>query len=160
MNDEARKERMRDGIGCALCDYQGFTIGENGKSYFCACSRRKAMIKLCEEAQIPRSYWNKTLDDWNIHQDANGYDLGSQKKLSEKIRVLFAFYSKHFTNIANGHPPTVKRSGVKERLHSLVLEGGNGSGKTFLIAVVMQAAMHKGNTAYFIEWSDLIDICN
>lgn len=156
--DQAR--RMREDIGCSDCNYLGYVLTSNGSGALCKCMKKKTYHKLFDEAAIPRIWWEKTLDDWDTRQDSKGYDLGSQQNVSKKIKRLFAFYAKNLKNIAAGFPPSITHSsGIKDKLHSLVLEGGNGSGKTFLIAVMLQDALKMGLTAHFIEWSDLIDAC-
>ena len=125
----------------------------------CSCIKNASLHKLYDEAKIPRKWWDNTLYDWNTRQDSKGYDLGAQQKLSEKVQKLFDYYSKNVSNIVNGYPPTITHGGMRDKLHSLVLEGGNGSGKTFLISVTLQDAIRRGHSAYFIEWSDLIDSC-
>lgn len=159
LREAGRIQRMREDIGCAECDYLGYITTSNGKGARCKCMKRKELHRLYEEAMIPRAWWDKTLEDWDTRQDSHGYDLGAQRKLSENVKRLFDYYAKHLRNIVAGYPPSVTHAGVRDKLHSLVLEGGNGSGKTFLISVTLQSALRNGQTAYFIEWSDLIDIC-
>ena len=159
LREAGRIQRMREDIGCELCDYLGYVTTSDGKGALCKCMKRKAHHRLYEEAKIPRAWWDKTLEDWDTRQDSRGYDLGAQRMLSERVKKLFSYYAKNVRHIVAGHPPSVTHAGTRDKLHSLVLEGSNGSGKTFLIAVTLQDALRQGHTAYFIEWSDLIDIC-
>jgi DNA replication protein DnaC len=159
LREAGRIQRMREDIGCELCDYLGYVTTSDGKGALCKCMKRKAHHRLYEEAMIPRALWDKTLDDWDTRQDARGYDLGAQQKLSERVKKLFDYYARNLRHIVSGHPPSVTHAGGRDKLHSLLLEGGNGSGKTFLIAVTLQDALRQGYTTHFVEWSDLIDIC-
>lgn len=159
LREAGKMERMRENIGCAKCDYLGYAYNSEGKGVLCSCIKQASHHRLYEEARVPRKWWDATLHDWNTRQDSKGYDLGAQQKLSEKVKRLFDYYAKHIPHIVSGHPPTITHGGMRDKLHSLVLEGGNGSGKTFLISVTLQDSLRRGHSAYFIEWSDLIDSC-
>ncbi len=159
LREKAKTERMIEGKGCSLCDYSGYTINEDGLSSMCSCQKTKFFIELFRLADVPAYLFNKTVDDWNFRTGKNGKDLGSQQDISQKTYALISFYDKHLINICTNQAPKIKHSGgIKQQLHSILFEGGTGSGKTFIAAVLVQSAIKKGLTAKYYKLSDIIDI--
>lgn len=159
LREDGRKYRQREDMGCSDCDYSGFTINSEGKSVLCRCTKRKMHEKLCIEACIPRMFWGASMSDWNIQQNGKGEDLGSQRQTSSLVRATVSYYCKHIVDACSGHPWPVRHAGgMVSKLHSLKLEGGDGSGKTFLVSVVLQEALKQGLSAYYIDWANLVYI--
>jgi len=99
---------------------------------------------------------NKTILDWETKTDSFGNDLGSQQNVSEKVYAIVQYYDSHLVNICNNLRPKIRHSGnIHQELHSVLFEGGLGSGKTFLASVLVQSAIRKGLTAKYYEWTDL-----
>lgn len=158
MNDEAMIKRKREGIGCALCNFLGYTLNEDKKQILCSCSKEKFFMEIYKKSNVPRLYIGKTIEDWNTRSDALGNDLGIQQTISEKVYALMKFYIKHFPNICAGHSPNIKHSAnVRNKLHSILFEGGIGSGKTFIASVMVQIAIQNGLSAKYYDWSDIIE---
>jgi DNA replication protein DnaC len=158
LREKAKTERMIDGKGCSLCDYSGYTINEDGLSSMCSCQKTKFFHQLFRMAEVPQYLFDKTVDDWNFRTGRNGKDLGSQQDISQKTYALISFYDKHLINICTNQAPKIKHSGgIKQRLHSILFEGGSGSGKSFIAAVLVQSAIKKGLTAKYYKLSNIID---
>lgn len=158
LREQGRLKRMRDDIGCEECEYMGHVVNSDGKAVVCQCTKRKMYRQIYERAAIPPKHWDKTFeDDWNTLQDGEGNDLGAQRRTSEYVKRLLVFYSRNLLRICGGHPPRIRHSGnIKEPLHSVLFEGGNKSGKSFIASVMLQSAIRQGLSAHYVEWSDLI----
>lgn len=154
---KARTERMVDGKGCALCDYSGYTTNEDGLSSMCSCQKKKFFRELFSLANVPAPFIDKTVLDWDFRNGKNGVDLGNQQDISQKIFALISFYDKHLINICKNQSPKIRHSGsVKQPLHSVMFEGNNGSGKSFIAAVLVQSAIKKGLTAKYYIFSNIL----
>ena len=155
----ARMHKMNKGIGCALCDYSGYTTNYKGKAVMCSCEKEKFLKELYAKANVPRVYVGKTLDDWNTRTDAHGRELGIEQINSERVYSMLKHFEKHLVDIVNNDPPTVRHSGnMRSQLHSLIFDGKNGSGKTFIGAVLVQSAIKKGLSAKYYDWTEIISI--
>jgi chromosomal replication initiation ATPase DnaA len=68
------------------------------------------------------------------------------------------FYNRHFLNICAGHSPKIKHSStMRNSLHSILFEGGIGSGKTFLASIMVQHAIRKNINAKYYDWNELLE---
>ena len=85
LKESARRYKMNKGIGCALCDYSGYTTNYKGKAVMCTCEKEKFLKELYAKANVPRVYVGKTLDDWNTRTDAHGRELGIEQINSERV---------------------------------------------------------------------------
>jgi DNA replication protein DnaC len=47
---------------------------------------------------------------------------------------------------------------MRTPLHSIIFDGKNGSGKTFIGAVLVQSAIKKGLSAKYFDWTEIISI--
>ena len=158
LNKKAMLKRKREGIGCVLCDYTGFTISKDQKQVMCSCTKDKFYYEVFKKANVPNLYIGKNIEDWNTRTDAFGNDLGVQQNISEKTYALVKFYIKHLNGICTNNCPTIKHSGnMKAELHSLLFEGGIGSGKTFLASIMVQHAIRKNLSAKYYDWNELIE---
>jgi DNA replication protein DnaC len=158
LNKKALALRQQSGKGCIECDYNGYTLNSNGKTIVCSCIKYKMLKEIYEVAGIPRRYWTKTLDDWNIKQDANGNFLGRQQEISFYIKALTGFYSENVGKIAKGYDLYLTHTNnVKSKLHSLMFTGKNGSGKTFISAMIAKEAIDHGLRVKFYDWSELVN---
>jgi DNA replication protein DnaC len=157
LRNSAKEYRKRQGNGCFLCDYFGYTHDSQGKTVMCSCLREKFLHELYVRANVPRSYYNSTVDDWNTRTDANGHDLGPQQSISEKVYQLLKFYDKNIHKIVAGHQLKITHTGnITTNLHSLLFEGSIGSGKTFIASVLVQSAIKKNLSAKYYDWADLV----
>ena len=144
LKEGARRYKMNKGIGCALCDYSGYTTNYKGKAAMCSCEKEKFLKELYAKANVPRVYVGRTLDDWNTRTDAHGRELGIEQINSERVYTFLKHFEKHLVDIVNNDPPTVRHSGnIRSPLHSIIFDGKNGSGKTFIGAVLVQSAIKK-----------------
>lgn len=158
LNKKAMFARKREGKGCVLCNYTGYTTNSENKEIMCSCEKNKFFHEIYSRANIPRAYLNKNLDDWNTRTDASGNDLGMQQIRSENVYTLLKYYDKHFVRICNGNPPTFKHSvNMSDKLGSIIFEGGIGSGKTFIASVMVQLAIQKNLTAKYFDWTELLE---
>ena len=156
LREAGRNARKQSGQGCSLCNYLGHKVNAQGKAVLCSCVKQQFWSTMYQTADVPQQYLNKELDDWNVNADSLGNDLGSQKKTSEKVNTLLSFYAKNLDNIINGVLPTLTHSDrVSTKVHSLLFEGGVGSGKTFIASVMIKEAIRKNYNAKYFEWSEL-----
>lgn len=159
LKEGARRYKMSKGIGCALCDYSGYTTNYKGKDVMCSCEKEKFLKELYAKANVPRVYVGRTLDDWNTRTDAHGRELGIEQINSERVYTFLKHFEKHLVDIVNNDPPTVRHSGnIRSPLHSIIFDGKNGSGKTFIGAVLVQSAIKKGLSAKYYDWTEIISI--
>ena len=159
LKEGARRYKMNKGIGCALCDYSGYTTNYKGKAAMCSCEKEKFLKELYAKANVPRVYVGRTLDDWNTRTDAHGRELGIEQINSERVYTFLKHFEKHLVDIVNNDPPTVRHSGnIRSPLHSIIFDGKNGSGKTFIGAVLVQSAIKKGLSAKYYDWTEIISI--
>lgn len=157
----ARLSRMREGKGCAACDFTGYVINSNGKTCMCSCLKEKFLRDLFIKADIPRSYIGKSIDDWNTREDSSGRELGNQQLISERVYTLLKHYEKKFNKICNGESIKITHTGgIITNLHSINFEGNVGSGKTFIASVMVQSAIRQNLPAKYYDWSELISICS
>jgi len=156
LRDGAKKLRKQSGEGCESCNYFGHTINSQGKAVLCSCTKIRFWESMYALADVPKAYISKELLDWNTNADSLGNDLGPQKKASKNVQMLLSFYIKNFSNIANGHLPNLKHSEREStRLHSILFEGGVGSGKTFIASVMVKEAIKLNMNAKYFDWSEL-----
>ena len=156
LRDGAKKLRKQSGEGCESCNYFGHTINSQGKAVLCSCTKTRFWESMYALADVPKAYISKELLDWNTNADSLGNDLGPQKKASKNVQMLLSFYIKNFSNIVNGHLPNLKHSEREStRLHSILFEGGVGSGKTFIASVMVKEAIKLNMNAKYFVWSEL-----
>jgi DNA replication protein DnaC len=159
LKEGARRYKMSKGIGCALCDYSGYTTNYKGKDVMCSCEKEKFLKELYTKANVPRVYIGKSLDNWDIRTDAQGRDLGNESTTSERSFTITKYFEKHLVNIVNNDPPYIRHTGnMRTPLHSIIFDGKNGSGKTFIGAVLVQSAIKKGLSAKYYDWTEIISI--
>ena len=159
LKEGARRYKISKGIGCALCDYSGYTTNYKGKDVMCSCEKEKFLKELYAKANVPRVYVGRTLDDCNTRTDAHGRELGIEQINSERVYTFLKHFEKHLVDIVNNDPPTVRHSGnIRSPLHSIIFDGKNGSGKTFIGAVLVQSAIKKGLSAKYYDWTEIISI--
>ncbi len=156
LRDGAKKLRKQSGEGCESCNYFGHTINSQGKAVLCSCTKTRFWESMYALADVPKAHISKELLDWNTNADSLGNDLGPQKKASKNVQMLLSFYIKNFSNIVNGHLPNLKHSEREStRLHSILFEGGVGSGKTFIASVMVKEAIKLNMNAKYFDWSEL-----
>ena len=159
LKEGARRYKISKGIGCPLCDYSGYTTNQNGKDAMCSCEKEKFLKELYAKANVPNVYVGKTLDDWNTRTDAHGRELGIEQINSERVYTLTKYFEKHLVKIVNNDPPYIRHTGnMRTPLHSIIFDGKNGSGKTFIGAVLVQSAIKKGLSAKYFDWTEIISI--
>jgi len=159
LKEGARRYKMSKGIGCALCDYSGYTTNYKGKDVMCSCEKEKFLKELYVKANVPRVYVGKSLDDWDIRTDAQGRDLGIESTTSERVLSLLNFFDRYMVDIVNNDPPSLRHTrNIKTPLKSIIFDGKNGSGKTFIGAVLVQSAIKKGLSSKYYDWTEIISI--
>jgi len=157
MKHHAKLARMKEGKGCFVCDYNGYTTNYQGKAVMCTCTKEKFFLELFQRADVPSLFCKKTTDDWNTRTDSLGNDLGPQQKISEMVYSLLKFYDKNLYKICNGVNIKITHTGnIRNNLHSMMFEGSYGSGKTFIASVLVQSAIRQGLTAKYYDWADMI----
>jgi hypothetical protein len=134
LKEGARRYKMNKGIGCALCDYSGYTTNYKGKAAMCSCEKEKFLKELYAKANVPRVYVGRTLDDWNTRTDAHGRELGIEQINSERVYTFLKHFEKHLVDIVNNDPPTVRHSGnIRSPLHSIIFDGKMEVAKHLLV---------------------------
>lgn len=112
---------------CTLCDSRGFIL-RKGKAKSCECLKIFDLCKKMLDAEIPDSYWNLEIDDYNGDKAAllrvNKY-VGSLNEMFKKGRgILFS--------------------------------GGSGTGKTMLSCALLKEALRSNFTIFFSTFAHLI----
>ena len=87
LREGAKNYRKNSGKGCVLCDYSGYTTSKLGKAVMCTCQKEKFLAELFIKANVPKSFYGKSVDDWNTRTDSDGNDLGIQYKFTQQ-RIL------------------------------------------------------------------------
>lgn len=158
LDEKAKLARKKSGKGCVICNYTELVQGEKG-SEFCSCFKNKMLQDIFKKANVPNVYIGKTIEDWNTRTDNLGNDLGVQQKTSERIFMLMSIYSKKINKICKGYPIKFTHSGnVTQNLHSIIFEGGIGSGKTFISSVMVQSAIRNSLSAKYYDWCEIIQV--
>ena len=156
INSKALEDRKKTGKGCLECDYRGYALNSDGDVIMCSCVKSRMLKEIYIKSNLPRKYWYKTIDDWNIHSDASGNSLGAQQTISNNIKQFVKFYSANLAAIVQGKSLYLQHSGnVKDKLHSILFVGTQGSGKSFINSVIAQTAIDQSLTTIYYEWSDL-----
>ena len=159
LKEGAKLYKKNKGIGCALCNYSGYTTNLKGKAVMCSCEKDKFLRELYAKSNVPRIFVGKTIDDWNTRTDSHGRDLGMEQINSERIYRMLTYFDKHLVSIVNNDPPTIIHTGnIRSKVQSLIFEGKVGSGKTFIAAVLVQSAIKKGLSAKYYDWTEIISI--
>lgn len=156
------KSNKEDGC-CEKCNDNGFIFVENNnieECVICDCKKQKQWEQTFFDAGIPRGFTNKSVAaDWNVSQDAFGNDLGSSKKIKADIGRFIDKYIKAIPAIVGGIKLVITRPGRSSlKINSLLLVGGNKSGKSLLAAIAVQEALTRGLTAKMYDWTELFDI--
>lgn len=159
LDNKDKLERMASGKGCVLCDYKGFSLNKDNTYSMCSCNKNSFFHEIYQKSNVPRIYWDKTVDDWNTRTDGSGNDLGMQQSLSEKVFYILKCYASKISNICTYNNTYVKHSGNKKsKLHSLSFEGNNNSGKTFIASVFVQLAIKNKLSAKYFDWVELLEL--
>lgn len=159
IDSRALEERKKTGKGCVECSYRGYALNSDGQVIVCSCAKSKMLKEIYIKSNLPRKYWHKTIEDWNIHADSSGNALGSQQITSTNIKKLVKFYSSNLSVIVQGKSIYLQHDGnVKSKLHSILFTGNQGSGKSFINSVIAQSAINQSLTTMYYEWSDLVSL--
>jgi len=154
----AIKYRQSTGEGCHLCDYHGHLINHEGRAYLCSCTKNKFLRSMYELAEVPNDYIESELSDWNVNA-VGGNDLGSERKVSKRTLKIVEFYIKNLNNIINGYLPNLILPGkVNKKLHAVLFEGDNDSGKSFLASIMVKEAIKLNRRAKYFDWSNIVAI--
>jgi DNA replication protein DnaC len=145
---------------CPNCKDKGFVIAENDDNEIaeiCPCQITKLWNKVFIEAGVSIEFFDKTIEtDWNLQQDAYGNDLGANKKRKQKIGEFMANYVKNIPILNAGYKFTINRKNKSPlKINSLLLVGGNKSGKSLLAAIAIQETLKKGLSAKMFDWLEL-----
>lgn len=114
-------------------------------------------------AGIPEHFWDMTMQMWRPKQNARGdVDLNvmeaNQKAFAGEvvnryIKLLPVFACGGMAHYRRGH------SKHKTAFNSLVISGGQNSGKSFLAAMVCKAAVERGMDARYYDYDDIKIYC-
>jgi len=141
---------------CDICKDKGYLLNDNKEANTCVCQKKKELYHAYEEASIPKSFWHLNLKEhWNLNQDAFGDDLGVSKPIKKKVKMIMQFYIKNLEKVVDGEFLTIVNNELNFRikLRSLLLVGGNNSGKTMLAAIVAKHAVELGMTVRYYDWN-------
>jgi DNA replication protein DnaC len=114
---------------CDKCDPKGFV--QKGRAYVpCSCYLEYIRIKKLLDSGIPRTYWDKNINDFKGDKKAKDLIQDYLKKLD--------------TNLLKGL--------------GLYLWGTEGIGKTLLATYILQEAVKKNKGAKFCYYTDMLNI--
>lgn len=114
-----------------------------------------------KESHLPAEFWSLTLDDnWISKQDIRGNDLTRQQ--AKKKQAALEFVQKYISVISYVCRGKLLKKQTKDGqrshgFHSMVLIGGEGSGKSFLAAEIAKAAVLRGED---VRWYDYCALTN
>ena len=145
---------------CHKCKDTGYTLSVtddgNEVADTCECKSTKWWHDLFLESGIAPELFGKTMDDWNLQQDAYGNDLGADKKRKKKIGEFMRKYLKIIPALIGGGKMEIKRKQQSTLfINSLLLLGGRKSGKSMLASIAVQEALRNGFTAKIYDWTEL-----
>jgi DNA replication protein DnaC len=114
---------------CTQCDPKGFI--QRGRTYVtCDCHLQYTQFKKLHDSGLPKSYWNKSIADFN----------GDKKALS-----AIQDYTKKIQGNLN--------KGI-----GLYLYGSPGVGKTLLSSYVLQETLKRNKNAHFYFFTDILNV--
>jgi len=150
-----------DGNVCSMCGGKGFLLDENHKAIECQCQKSKLLQKLYKEASIPVMYFGMTIvDNWDRNLDAFGMELGARKEDKIRIGEFINRYIKILPALSDGKKAVIvnKKQNKKLFFNSLLLVGGQHSGKTMIVSILCQEMINRAKTAKYYEWHNLSSI--
>lgn len=116
------------------------------------------LSKLYKEAGIPSKYHFRNMDtDWSTNYSPKGQLSGLAKKKSEAILHFTKQYIQALPALANGGSLRLILKDEVLFVSDVCFDGSKSSGKTFLLSVIAQGAIHSGLSTKYIEWSDFLD---
>ncbi len=144
-----------------VCGGKGYVLSADNKAVLCKCTLARMYIEKFAEVGIPAKYANMTMDQFKITQDAYGENLPERlQNQKSQARLFMEKYIKYLPAVCADMPIKIKRRGVHVNVHSPLLIGGGGSGKTMLAALVAVQAVRLGISVKFYEWGDIFTIMN
>jgi len=146
---------------CPTCGGWQVSVDEARRASVCPCRRDELRSHRYKEADIPVICHHWTIaKNWNLREDAHGQILSPRDmKVKERIGRFIEHYERALIHICAGNKLTVTHSGgVKSKVGSVRLEGGDKSGKTFLASVVAQSAILCGLNTKFYSFNELASV--
>lgn len=144
---------------CDLCKDAGYRLNANGEAILCICAKEKILHNRYTEANIPKAYFDKTITaDWNISQDAFGDDLGPAKLKKKQVGNFMTKYINILPQLCSGKQMTiVYKNKTNKKCNSLLITGGQMSGKTLLASTAVMESIKQGFTAKIYDWLELVN---
>jgi hypothetical protein len=135
----------------------GYHLDSQGKVVYSDAERSRKMRDHLHRCGIPESFFGMTIDDFWDSVDARGDKLSENDSLRKSFakKVVEAYASK-IVEIAAGFPLRVEGKKRVREVKSLLLDGGNSSGKTLLAAFICMEAAKRGLVVRFYRFNELV----
>lgn len=158
---EMQDSKDRYSIGnssCPFCKGKGYIFNDDNKVTTCTCQKTKYFHNKFEESGISKSYWDMSMNEWNVQQDYWGNELGNRKRQKMFVYNFINKYIELLPKVCQGIKIPIKKQDeiTKEKYFSLLIHGGNNSGKTMLSSIIMQESVKDGRTVRYYDW--VVDI--
>jgi DNA replication protein DnaC len=149
---------------CSKCGDLGYLVVEvendTEQAALCDCVKKRMRHDLFSRCGIPREFFGVTIDSaWNINQDAYGNDLGKDKIRKRNIGDFMKKYIKAIPAFQADLKLSIKRPNKPSlKINSLLLIGGNKSGKSLLASLAVQETLQNGLSAMMYDWIHLCTV--
>jgi hypothetical protein len=157
LNSLKSENKVSNG-SCSTCLGKGSWLNEDNKVILCHCLKEQMWRDKFLESNIPPKYFGKTLtENWNLKQDPWGNNLTQSALLKKtQIKSVLDKYIYALPAICAGHPiKIIPNKGTTINLVSLLLLGGQWSGKSLICSVVAQEAVRKKLSVGYYDYADL-----
>lgn len=155
---ESLKSENKNNGGCSSCGGSGSWLNNEGKVILCHCLKEQMWRDKFSTAGIPAKYFGKSLsENWNLKQDPWGNNL-TQSALDKKTKVKAVLdkYINAMPALCAGRPiKIIPNRGTTINLMSLLLVGGQWSGKSLICSVLAQEAVKKKLSVSYYDYADL-----
>ena len=130
---------------------------QDGVLVECECIKQKRKRHLFEIIGVPPRLRDMRLDNFEVNISASGANLKPQDiERKMKAKAIVSQYISSISDMLNG---TLIRNSDGRLFNSIVLEGGNNSGKSLLSSCIAIQGVEGGNRARIFEWSQILDAC-
>ena len=143
---------------CPSCNGHGSWLNDDNKAVLCHCLKDQMWREKFMAAGIPQKHFGRTLsENWNLRQDPWGHNL-TQNALAKKVKIKAVLdkYINALPAVCAGRPiKIVPTKGTTINLTSLLLVGGQWSGKSLICSVLAQEAIKKKLSVSYYDYADL-----
>jgi len=156
--ESLKAEGEQSSSACPVCKGKQSWQDSNNKVIICHCLKTQMWNDIFKTAGIPPKYFGKSLaENWNLKQDPWGHNL-TQSALNKKtlVKSILDKYINALPAICAGRPlKIIPNRGTTINVSSLLLQGGQWSGKSLICSVIAQEAVKKKLSVTYYDYADL-----